>query len=184
MSEARRRRHRAARATLRAGIGAVVAMAAVMTAGARADGMDSPPLQCTLHVAPEGVAGRAVPLRMTLRNTGPRALRVLTWRTPFEDLWTAPFVALSFEGRELAYRGPMVKRGAPTGDDYLRLPAGASASAEADLALVFDLSKPGRYTLTPRLRLMDVQPAGSASTGPMAAQALDCPLLQFELRVP
>jgi hypothetical protein len=147
---------------------------------AHADGATA--LRCTLHAAAQGVAGKPVPLRMTLRNPGPRPLRVLTWQTPFEGGWFAPFVSMAHEGRELPYQGAMMKRGEPTPQDYLRLPARGSRSATVDLAQAFDLSRPGRYTLTPRIKLMDVRLDGAAAAGPPAPQPLDCPALQFELR--
>jgi hypothetical protein len=169
-----------------------------MTPMASADGMDpgapaasrvaddALALRCTLHVPPQGVAGRPVPLRMTLHNGGPRALRMLTWQTPFEGEWFAPFVAVQRDGTELPYQGPMLKRGAPAHDDYLVLPAGAGKSATLDLARAFDLSRPGRYTVQPRLRLMDVRTEGAASLASDALQphVLDCPALQFELKAP
>lgn len=167
---------------------AAAALAALLAGAgmpAHADGAAAPPaLRCTLQVAPQGVAGRPVPLRMVLRNAGAQAVRVLTWQTPFEGGWFAPFVSISLEGRELPYQGAMIKRGEPTPDEYLRLRARGARSATLDLAQAFDLSRPGRYTLTPRLRLMDVRPDrdAAATAGTMAPLPLDCPVLQFELR--
>lgn len=187
---------RARRRTLNAWACAALLLGAL--AMAHADGMDrdaAPPtrgaadtqppvLHCTLHVPPRGVAGRPVPLRMTLRNAGPRALRVLTWQTPFEGEWFAPFVAVQRDGTELPYQGPMLKRGAPAPQDYLVLPARAEKGATLDLARAFDLSRPGRYTVQPRLRLMDVRAEGVQAGTALQAQPLDCAAVQFELSAP
>lgn len=129
-------------------------------------------LRCTLQSTPQARAGQPVPVRFTLTNTGAAPLLVLRWNTPFERTWFAPFVVVTREGgRALAYQGPMLKRGDPAAGDYLRLEPGQSDNAELDLALAFDLSRPGRYRVQPRIRLIDlVAPAAGASAPRARAQ--------------
>ena len=59
---------------------------------------------------------------------------MLRWNTPFEGAWLAPFVSVTRDGRPLDYHGPMVKRAEPKADQYLRIDAQGSVSAEVDLA--------------------------------------------------
>lgn len=144
-------------------------------------------LRCALQAAPQGTSGQPVPLRFTLTHTGAAPLLVLRWNTPFEGAWLAPFVAVTRDGgRALAYQGATMKRADPQVADYLRLEPGQSVNAELDLALAFDLARPGRYRVQPRLRLLDVvAPAtGTRAPRPRAQHQgadLDCAPVGFTL---
>lgn len=161
----------------------VCAMAGAPVAAATAAGA----LRCLLQAAPQARVGQPVWMRFTLTNTGAAPLQVLSWNTPFEGAWFAPFVTVRREGGPaLPYRGPMHKRGDPTAADYLRLEAGQSLNAELDLALPFDLSAPGRYRVQPRIQLIDlVAPSAGASAPRPRAQhqgaELACPAVGFTL---
>jgi hypothetical protein len=165
-------------------------------AGVLVGAMVSPPsaasttaaaLRCTLQATPQTPVGQPLPLRFTLTNTGAAPLKVLRWNTPFEGAWFAPFVIVTRDGgRALPYRGPMLKRGDPAADDYLPLEPGQSINAEVDLAQAFDLSRPGRYRVQPRIRLIDVvAPAAGASAPRARAQhqgaELACPAIGVTL---
>ena len=112
---------------------------------------------------------------------------MLRWNTPFEGAWFAPFVEVKRDGKALPFQGPMIKRAEPRAEDYLRFDAGQSIDAELDLALPFDLSKPGRYRVQPRIRLHDV--FANVDEGTVAPRAraehqgadLACPALEFKL---
>jgi hypothetical protein len=139
------------------------ALGCAVTASSFAEESPAAALRCTIEVPARGVAGQPVLLRFTLTNPAKAAaLQVLRWNTPLEGGWFAPFVAVTREGQALPYRGPSFKRGEPLAEDYLRLDAGASATAELDMAPAFDLSRPGRYRITPRIRLIDVFGATAA----------------------
>lgn len=116
----------------------------------------APALRCTVQAPAQVVAGQPVVLRFTLTNPGPVALQVLRWNTPFEGAWLAPFVGVTRDGRPLDYHGPMVKRAEPKADQYLRIDARGTVSAEVDLAEPFDLAAPGRYRVQPRLAIVDL----------------------------
>lgn len=123
-------------------------------------------------------------LQMTLSNTGPRALRVLSWNTPFEGEWWGASVEVWHKGRKLPYRGPSAKRGAPSADEYVLIPPQSSREASLDLALPFSLKTVGTYVLRPKFVLHDVQPdlAGVASPArERAPMPLACPTLIFRL---
>ena len=140
-------------------------------------------LRCTLTAPASVVAGQPVPLRFTLANRGGAAVQVLEWGTPLEG-WFAAYVEVSRHGLAIPYRGPMVKRGDPAADEYVRIAAHRARRAEVDLAQPFDLSVPGLYRIRPRITLFDVATAGTPAPRPRdrhAPQTLSCP--EFEVQV-
>ena len=62
-----------------------------------------------------------LPFKIT--NTGPQALRLLDWNTPFEPGWFAPFVTLLRDGRPVTCRGAGMKRGEPAAPDDVAIRA-------------------------------------------------------------
>jgi len=162
-------------------------MAAAASAGAAdAPAAPTPPtLRCTLSAPATGVAGRPLPLRLTLHNTGRQPLRILVWGTPFEG-WLAPYVGVQRDGVPLDYRGAMVKRSAPGPDETLAIAPGRSRHATVDLAEAFDLGQPGHYRVTPRLWLHGwaIGPAGPAVPAAQPGVALDCNVVAITLQPP
>lgn len=140
-------------------------------------------LQCSLTAPARVAAGQPVPLRFALANRGTAVVQVLNWGTPLEG-WFAAYVEVSRDGVAVAYRGPLLKRGDPTADEYVRIAAQRSRRAEVDLAQPFDLSVPGVYRVQPRITLFDVAAAGGGVPRPRDRHvplALGCPA--FEVRV-
>ena len=140
-------------------------------------------LQCSLTAPASVAAGQPVPLRFTLANRGSAAVQVLNWGTPLEG-WFAAYVEVSRDGVAVAYRGPLVKRGDPAADEYVRIAAHRSRRAEVDLAQPFDVSVPGVYRVQPRITLFDVAAAGARVPRPRdrhVSLALGCPV--FAVRV-
>ncbi len=123
-------------------------------------------LRCAVDAPAKAAVGQPVLLRFALTNTGTAPLQVLRWNTPFEGAWFAPFVAVTRDGHALPFQGPMIKRAEPQAADYLRVEAGQSITTELDLALPFDLSKPGKYRVQPRVRLIDVFDATTGNAAP------------------
>jgi len=122
------------------------------------DQKESPVVQesgliASLDVPESLTSGAVVQVRFALTNTLSEGLFVLKWFTPLEGL-AGDIFRVEREGMELAYRGKMVKRASPLPEDYVRLDAGGSISAEVDLAEGYDFSQPGQYTVqfsSPRL---------------------------------
>jgi peptidyl-Lys metalloendopeptidase len=106
-------------------------------------------------------AGGPVPIGFTLENLSDRPLRVLTWYTPLEGL-NGKIFRVARDGRQVEYRGRMVKRGNPTAADYVRVPPRSSVSASVDLATAYDLSTPGAYRVEFVGRIHDVTPKEGA----------------------
>jgi peptidyl-Lys metalloendopeptidase len=87
-----------------------------------------------------------VNVRFSLTNQGADDLLVLKWKTPLAGIDDDLFV-VERDGERLAYTGRLVKRAAPRPSDYVRIPAGESASVNLDLSAVYDMRKPGNYTV-------------------------------------
>ncbi len=145
------------------GLATLTLTCAVATSLFAADDSPAAALRCAFEAPAQAVAGQPVVLRFTLTNPpNAAAVQLLRWNTPLEGGWFAPFVAVTRDGRSLPYRRPSFKRGEPLAEHYLQLDAGASATAELDMTPAFDMSLPGRYRVTPRIRLIDVFRAGTA----------------------
>lgn len=87
-----------------------------------------------------------VNVRFSLANRGADDLLVLTWKTPLAGFDGDLFV-VERDGERVAYTGRLAKRAAPRPSDYVRIPAGESASVAFDLSAVYDMRKPGNYTV-------------------------------------
>lgn len=157
---------------------AVLSLAIEPAAGGEA------PLQCMLSASARAAVGQSVALHFALHNRSDHALRVLEWNTPFEG-WFGAYLELTRDGVALPYRGPMLKRGEPSADEYLGFRAGQRRRASVDLAQVFDLSMPGHYRVEPRITLFDVVAGATARTArPRDAQRampLHCNAVEFDL---
>lgn len=163
------------------------AMASSSSFAASAPASPAAALRCTLQAPAQAVAGHPVLLRFTFTNSGTVPLRVLRWNTPLEGAWFAPFVDVTRDRKAVAFQGPMIKRAEPRAEDYIRIEGGKTIAAEIDLALPFDLSKPGLYRVQPKLRLHDVfvddAPAPRTRAEHQGAD-LACPAVEIQLTVP
>ena len=139
-----------------------------------------PDLVCKLAAPARVTAGEPAPMRFTLTNRGPAAVRVLNWATPFEG-WFGPYVQVLRDGEPQRYSGPMVKRGDPGADEYVTIAAGRSRHATVDLAQPFDLTRPGRYRVMPRISLFDVTGGPARPLADHVPKRLDCPALEIEV---
>jgi len=139
-------------------------------------------LHCVLRGPASVVVGAPVMLRFSVTNRGGEALNVLEWNTPFEG-WFGAYVGVTHDGVELPFRGPMLKRGDPAADDYLRFGAGQTRRAAVDLALPFDLSLPGLYRVQPRITLHDVTGAAGKGRSRAEHRARPLPCNALDVRV-
>ena len=73
-------------------------------------------------------------------------LFVLKWKTPLAGI-NGDFFAVERDGERVPYTGRLVKRAAPRASDYVRIPAGESLSVTFDLSAVYDMRRPGNYTV-------------------------------------
>jgi peptidyl-Lys metalloendopeptidase len=143
--------------------------------------LGSPALSCHMTVPAKVKVGQRVPLVFVIRNHTAKALRVLTWNTPLEGMIGRPLNVTGPKG-EVEYRGPMIKRGAATAENYLRIAPDGKSQKTIDLATGYDLSAPGRYTVAFTNNLHDV----TTDKVPRAMDAhvstpLTCEAVSFEI---
>ncbi len=135
-------------------------MLAAILVGVLMGGAGGPQLSCSLAAVGTPKAGGPAPVRFTVENKGSAAVRVLDWHTPLEGLLSGQAIEVSRDGKPIEYQGPQMKRGDPGVDDYVAVGAGKSVSKEIDVALAFDLTKPGTYRVRFAGPLLDVLAAG------------------------
>jgi hypothetical protein len=122
----------------------LLSLAGVLKHSSVLNGGDPPKLQYRFEAAPATGVGQPLSLRFTLYNRTPLPVCVLRWYTPLEGL-RGNILRVTLNGKELPYRGMMVKRENPTREDYACIPARGSVSKEFNLGESYDLSAPGRY---------------------------------------
>ena len=123
-------------------------------------------LTSRLEVADEVLRSAPVELTFSLENQGDRPVHVLRWYTPLEGLF-GDFLSVEHEGTPVPYQGPLASRFDPTLEEYLSLTPGEVASGTVNLALAYDLSRPGEYTVRFGGRLWDVVVDSAALPRPL-----------------
>jgi hypothetical protein len=151
-----------------------------------APGVDPSPagLSATLE-APESLPnGEEVKVQFTLTNHAPEQLYVLSWYTPLEGIFGEIF-QVARDGQPIAYEGPLVMRGDPLPENYVRLEPGASVSAEVDLATGYDFSAAGEYTiefLSPKIsHVAKTESEFAASVDDLGPVEIPCNSLYLEI---
>jgi hypothetical protein len=132
---------------------------------------------CSLSVAGSIDSGNPVLVGLELHNTTGQAIEVLQYFTPFEGIM-GPIFQLSYQGENLDYLGPMVKRMPPGDQDWLMLPSGESLKAEVDITLSWDLSRAGEYRV---VLSNDISYRTPAQSEPVLLPAGSCGSAQFQV---
>lgn len=91
-------------------------------------------------------ANQDVVIHVTISNPTNHTVKVLKWYTPAEDV-EEPLFAVTRDGERVSYVGPVYKRPAPTGSDYVSLKAGESLERDVRLSDYYDLSVSGVYSI-------------------------------------
>ncbi|MFB9593721.1 M35 family metallopeptidase [Streptomyces racemochromogenes] len=128
--------------------------------------MNSLIFHCELQARRQYRLGEPIEITFELRNVSDDIYRVLTWDIPIEGR-ALNFLSVSYEGSNLLYDGPLIKRGDPTQERYITLRPGESRSAEVDISKLYAIQAPGEYVLTVACALSDAYPVaddGSPST--------------------
>jgi peptidyl-Lys metalloendopeptidase len=86
-------------------------------------------------------------VEVTLTNAGRKTLRIPNWQLP-SAAQVSDLFRVTRDGKVVAYRGALVKRGAPTAEDFAILRPGRSLRTVVALGESYDLSRPGQYTVT------------------------------------
>ena len=144
-------------------------------------GKDAVDLVCRMSVPAKVASGKSVPFKFALSNRGKKAVNVLTWNTPLEGFYGKHLQVTGPQG-ELEYNGAMVKRAAPTREEYVSIKPGATVSKTLNLATAYEMNMTGKYELTFNGRLLDAT-TGKIPRGFTEQSALDipCPVVRFEI---
>ncbi|MEA2563844.1 MAG: peptidyl-Lys metalloendopeptidase [Acidobacteriota bacterium] len=85
-------------------------------------------------------------VRVTLRNDSAEDRYVPYWQTALRGVHGNLF-DVRLNGKPVAYVGRVHKWGKPQAEDYVRIPANSSLTAEVDLSRYYDLSHTGEHSL-------------------------------------
>jgi peptidyl-Lys metalloendopeptidase len=83
---------------------------------------------------------------VTISNPTNHTVKVLKWFTPVDGV-EEPLFAVTRDGEPVPYTGPLYKRPAATGQDYISLKSGESISSTVNLGEYYDLSESGQYEI-------------------------------------
>jgi len=97
----------------------------------------------------EGVA-----LHMTITNVSDHPIRMPRWITALDGVEGSLFI-VTRDGMPVNYTGRIVKRPAPTEQDYITLTAGESVSSDVELSAYYDFSISGKYAVAYDLALWE-----------------------------
>jgi peptidyl-Lys metalloendopeptidase len=114
-------------------------------------------------------------VEVVLTNTSRKTLRIPKWQLPSAAADSNLF-RISREGEEVRFHGRMIKRAAPTMADYAVLRPGQAHRSVVELGRMYDLSKPGLYTVTYATALQYASLSGgmqlrAGNGAPLVAQA-------------
>jgi len=94
-----------------------------------------------------------VMLNFTLENRGRLTVAVLRWQLPSEEIET-DLLDVRRNGEPVTYLGPVVKRPAPTADDYVEIGPGDVINVSFDPTSVYDMAEKGEYTIRFRATIL------------------------------
>jgi len=89
----------------------------------------------------------AIELSMEVENKGEKQYTFLPWQTPVENRFTGSCLNIVFNNKTIDYSGIMVKRKAPTQNDYITLKTNESAKGTVNLLNGYKLNKKGVYSI-------------------------------------
>jgi Lysine-specific metallo-endopeptidase len=95
-----------------------------------------------------------VRVKFDLANREDQDLYILTWYTPLEGL-ISDCLRVERDGVRLYYDGLLAKRGEPTRENYVLVPAGRKVSNVFDLNSAYDVSDPGNYSVALETEIRD-----------------------------
>jgi peptidyl-Lys metalloendopeptidase len=92
--------------------------------------------------------------KVTYRNDSAEDLYLVRWQTALQGV-EANLFDVRVDGQPVPYTGRLYKRGTPQAEDYIRIPAGGSVSANVELSSVYDMSRTGEYSIRYHVALQD-----------------------------
>ena len=163
-----------------------IALLAILSLHCTEATVSDEPLECRLDAIHPLTAGSPIAIRFRLTNRTDAPLWMLRWNTPFEG-WRGTIFTVASNGTEIPYQGPMVKRGDPAREDYVKIPAGESVSASVDLSEAYEIGKPGLYDVKVTGGLQDMAKDGATVPRPRDRQQemeLGCEGITLDVKAP
>ena len=105
-----------------------------------------PDLKARLTAKASYESDEPVRVKFDLANREDQDLYILSWYTPLEGL-ISDCLIVERDGERLSYDGLFAKRGEPTRENYVLVPAGRKVSSVFDLNGAYDVSDPGNYSV-------------------------------------
>ena len=127
-----------------------------------------------------------VTLHFELSSNNNCDVYVLTWHTPLEGLYNR-YLTVTVGGKEVPYRGIMAKRGNPSADSYVFLPAGGTVSGTVDICSGYSTDARGHYSVELQTNLKDVVESRedkdfvASELGHMKRVPIACGPLEFDV---
>ena len=90
--------------------------------------------------------GDKIPCRFEITNEKEYGLYLLKWHTPLDGM-RDDFLTISNGGRVIPYDGIFAKRGEPTAENFILVPAAGTVSAIVELSKAYSISTRGIYTV-------------------------------------
>ncbi len=106
-------------------------------------------------------------LKVTYTNSSKEDIYLLRWQTALKGLDENIF-DVRLDGKPVAYTGRLYKRATPRAEDYVRIPAGGSVSADVELSGAYDLSRTGEYAIRYQVLVQDGLRADNAKVSGFA----------------
>ncbi|QIL20472.1 M35 family metallo-endopeptidase [Thermomonas sp. HDW16] len=154
------------KATLvRALAGTTLLAGAIAAATAAAPITRNNPLRVSMYATGNGG------IEVVLTNTSNKIARVPKYQLPLGEL-QAKLFNVNRDGAQVAYEGPMIKRGLPSASDFAILRPGQSYRSVIQLADSYDMRKSGTYTIN----LASSMQFASMSDGSMLKTTRGAPL--------
>ncbi|MCX7894763.1 MAG: M35 family metallo-endopeptidase [Thermoanaerobaculum sp.] len=91
-------------------------------------------------------ADEPLTLQWSLTNQGDAPLYVLRWQTPLDGIEGNIF-AVKRNGEPVRYTGKLIKRPAPSPEDFIRLEPGETLSTTVDITSAYAMRASGQYTV-------------------------------------
>jgi peptidyl-Lys metalloendopeptidase len=113
-----------------------------------------------------------VVVRITYRNDSAEDLFLVRWQTALSGVNENLF-DVRVDGKPVAYTGRLYKRATPRAEDYVRVPAGGSLSADVELSSVYDISRTGEYSIRYHVAARGDQRGDNAKSDSRNVAALD-----------
>lgn len=98
----------------------------------------------SIKLRPCKEVGDHIHVDFTIKNTSDNDLMILKWNTPLEGIKSDLFKIL--KGKyHVRYDGILIKRAAPTEDDYVKLKSGKSITSSVEITENYGINREGNY---------------------------------------